>query len=74
MATYVRMQHCQTEWDAGALENGELTQLRAAYKHQLEEQIALAKLDIVNALQEQIQVAQPRNNLRRAASQKSKET
>lgn len=51
------MQHCQTEWDAGALENGELTQLRAAYDHQLEEQIALAKLDIVNALQEQIQVA-----------------
>ncbi|XP_076180017.1 uncharacterized protein LOC143153085 [Ptiloglossa arizonensis] len=48
-------QHCQTEWDAGALENGELTQLRAAYNHQLEEQIALAKLDIVNALQEQIQ-------------------
>ncbi|XP_034190304.2 uncharacterized protein LOC117608800 isoform X2 [Osmia lignaria lignaria] len=48
-------QHCQTEWDAGALENGELTQLRAAYDHQLEEQIALAKLDIVNALQEQIQ-------------------
>nr|XP_033337619.1 golgin subfamily A member 4-like isoform X2 [Megalopta genalis] len=47
--------HCQTEWDAGALENGELTQLRAAYHHQLEEQIALAKLDIVNALQEQIQ-------------------
>lgn len=51
------MQYCQTEWDAGALENGELTQLRAAYNHQLEEQIALAKLDIVNALQEQIQVA-----------------
>ncbi|CAD1471579.1 unnamed protein product [Heterotrigona itama] len=48
-------QYCQTEWDAGALENGELTQLRAAYNHQLEEQIALAKLDIVNALQEQIQ-------------------
>ncbi|KOC61634.1 Pericentrin [Habropoda laboriosa] len=48
-------QHCQTEWDAGALENGELTQLRATYNHQLEEQIALAKLDIVNALQEQIQ-------------------
>ncbi|XP_031829895.1 uncharacterized protein LOC116425825 isoform X3 [Nomia melanderi] len=48
-------QHCQTEWDVGALENGELTQLRAAYNHQLEEQIALAKLDIVNALQEQIQ-------------------
>ncbi|XP_076652760.1 uncharacterized protein LOC143359027 isoform X3 [Halictus rubicundus] len=47
--------HCQTEWDAGALENGELTQLRAAYNHQLEEQIALAKLDIVNALQEQMQ-------------------
>lgn len=57
MTTYVCMQHCQTEWDAGALENGELTQLRAAYNHQLEEQIALAKLDIVNALQEQIQVA-----------------
>ncbi|XP_076684235.1 uncharacterized protein LOC143377145 isoform X2 [Andrena cerasifolii] len=51
----VMNQHCQTEWDAGALENGELTQLRAAYNHQLEEQIALAKLDIVNALQEQIQ-------------------
>ncbi|XP_006607658.1 A-kinase anchor protein 9-like isoform X9 [Apis dorsata] len=49
-------QHCQTEWDAGALENGELTQLRAAYNHQLEEQVALAKLDIINALQEQIQV------------------
>ncbi|XP_076276510.1 uncharacterized protein LOC143207205 isoform X3 [Lasioglossum baleicum] len=47
--------HCQTEWDAGALESGELTQLRAAYNHQLEEQIALAKLDIVNALQEQMQ-------------------
>nr|XP_012135582.1 PREDICTED: A-kinase anchor protein 9-like isoform X3 [Megachile rotundata] len=48
-------QHCQTEWDAGALENGELTQLRAAYDHQLEEQIALAKMDIITALQEQIQ-------------------
>ncbi|CAL7942532.1 unnamed protein product [Xylocopa violacea] len=55
MVRNVVNQHCQTEWDAGALENGELTQLRAAYNHQLEEQIALAKLDIINALQEQIQ-------------------
>ncbi|XP_043270421.1 A-kinase anchor protein 9 isoform X2 [Venturia canescens] len=44
----------QTEWDT-ALENGELTKLRTAYNNQLEEQVALAKLDIVNALQEQIQ-------------------
>ena len=49
------MQLCQTEWDS-ALENGELTKLRDAYSNQLEEQVALAKLDIVNALQEQIQV------------------
>ncbi|XP_020284219.1 A-kinase anchor protein 9-like isoform X3 [Pseudomyrmex gracilis] len=46
-------QHCQTEWEA--LENGELSSLRDAYNHQLEEQIALAKQDIVNALQEQFQ-------------------
>lgn len=50
------MQLCQTELDA-AVENSELTELRAAYSQQLEEQIALAKCDIVNALQEQIQVA-----------------
>jgi len=48
------MQHCQTEWEA--LENGELSSLRDAYNHQLEEQIALARQDIVNALQEQFQV------------------
>ncbi|XP_057326171.1 pericentrin-like isoform X3 [Microplitis mediator] len=47
-------QLCQTELDA-AVENSELTELRAAYSQQLEEQIALAKCDIVNALQEQIQ-------------------
>ncbi|TGZ57607.1 Uncharacterized protein DBV15_09844 [Temnothorax longispinosus] len=46
-------QYCQTEWEA--LENGELSSLRDAYNHQLEEQIALARQDIVNALQEQIQ-------------------
>ncbi|XP_026667954.1 golgin subfamily A member 4-like isoform X3 [Ceratina calcarata] len=45
-------QHCQTEWD---MEKGELARLRAAYDHQLEEQVARAKSDIVNALQEQIQ-------------------
>lgn len=48
------MQYCQTEWEA--LENGELSSLRDAYNHQLEEQIALARQDIVNALQEKIQV------------------
>ncbi|KAG7207902.1 hypothetical protein KM043_009495 [Ampulex compressa] len=48
-------QHCQTEWDAGALENGELSKLREAYNHQLEEQVALARVDIINALQEQFQ-------------------
>lgn len=51
------MQCCQTEFDTRTLENGELSKLQAAYNHQLEEQVALAKLDIVNALQEQIQVA-----------------
>lgn len=50
------MQLCQTELDA-AVESSELTELRAAYSQQLAEQIALAKCDIVNALQEQIQVA-----------------
>lgn len=53
----LRMQPCQTDLDPIALESGELTELRAAYSHQLEEQVALARLDIVNALQEQIQVA-----------------
>ncbi|XP_018057885.1 PREDICTED: A-kinase anchor protein 9-like isoform X4 [Atta colombica] len=47
-------QYCQTEWEV--LENGELSSLRDAYNHQLEEQIALARQDIVNALQEQFQV------------------
>ncbi|XP_011164731.1 golgin subfamily A member 4 isoform X3 [Solenopsis invicta] len=46
-------QYCQTEWEA--LENGELSSLRDAYNRQLEEQIALARQDIVNTLQEQIQ-------------------
>lgn len=53
----LRMQPCQTDLDPITLESGELTELRAAYSHQLEEQVALARLDIVNALQEQIQVA-----------------
>ncbi|XP_015171132.1 PREDICTED: golgin subfamily A member 4-like isoform X2 [Polistes dominula] len=48
-------QCCQTEFDTRTLENGELSKLQAAYNHQLEEQVALARLDIVNALQEQIQ-------------------
>ncbi|XP_051157468.1 pericentrin-like isoform X3 [Leptopilina boulardi] len=48
-------QCCQTDLDETALENSELTKLRAAYNHQLEEQVALARLDIVNALQDQIQ-------------------
>ncbi|KAI4487627.1 hypothetical protein M0802_011983 [Mischocyttarus mexicanus] len=48
-------QSCQTEFDTRTLENGELSKLQAAYNHQLEEQVALARLDIVNALQEQIQ-------------------
>ncbi|XP_063990407.1 golgin subfamily A member 4-like isoform X2 [Diachasmimorpha longicaudata] len=47
-------QHSQTELEP--MENGELSDLRAAYSVQLEEQIALARCDIVNALQEQIQV------------------
>ncbi|XP_018368606.1 PREDICTED: A-kinase anchor protein 9-like isoform X3 [Trachymyrmex cornetzi] len=47
-------QYCQTEWEV--LENGELSSLRDAYNNQLEEQIALARQDIVNALQEQFQV------------------
>ncbi|XP_011334702.2 GRIP and coiled-coil domain-containing protein 2 isoform X2 [Ooceraea biroi] len=46
-------QYCQTEWEA--LEIGELSSLRDSYNHQLEEQIALARQDIVNALQEQFQ-------------------
>ncbi|XP_067211849.1 golgin subfamily A member 4-like isoform X3 [Linepithema humile] len=46
-------QYCQTEWEA--LENGELSSLRDAYNHQLAEQIALARQDIVTALQEKIQ-------------------
>ncbi|KAM0724726.1 Pericentrin [Formica fusca] len=46
-------QYCQTEWEAS--ENGELSRLRDAYNHQLEEQVALARQDIVNALQEQFQ-------------------
>ncbi|KAL0122164.1 hypothetical protein PUN28_007126 [Cardiocondyla obscurior] len=46
-------QYCQTEWEA--LENGELLSLRDAYNHQLQEQIALARQDIVNALQEKFQ-------------------
>ncbi|XP_046753841.1 centromere-associated protein E-like isoform X2 [Diprion similis] len=48
-------QPCQTDLDPIAVESGELTELRAAYSHQLEEQVMLARLDIVNALQEQIQ-------------------
>ncbi|XP_043477475.1 A-kinase anchor protein 9-like isoform X3 [Leptopilina heterotoma] len=48
-------QFCQTDLDETALENSELTKLRVAYNHQLEEQVALARLDIVNALQDQIQ-------------------
>ncbi|XP_043495852.1 A-kinase anchor protein 9-like isoform X7 [Polistes fuscatus] len=48
-------QCCQTEFDTRTLENGELSKLQAAYNHQLEEQVALARLDIVNTLQEQIQ-------------------
>ncbi|KAL6263194.1 hypothetical protein P5V15_005994, partial [Pogonomyrmex californicus] len=46
-------QYCQTEWEA--LENGELLSLRDTYNHQLKEQVELARLDIVNALQEKIQ-------------------
>ena len=52
-----RMQFCQTDLDETGVESSELTKLRAAYSHQLEEQVALARLDIVNALQDQIQVA-----------------
>lgn len=59
----MRMQHCQTEWDVSALENGELSELRDAYRHQLEEQVALARLDICNSLQEQIQVAHGRRRV-----------
>lgn len=51
------MQSCQTEWDQNQMENSELTKLRDNYSLQLEEQVTLARLDIVNALQEQIQVA-----------------
>lgn len=54
LCDFICMQYCQTEWEA--LENGELSSLRDAYNHQLEEQIALARQDIVNALQEKIQV------------------
>ena len=57
MCDLIRMQCCQTDLDETALENSELTKLRVAYSHQLEEQVALARLDIVNALQDQIQVA-----------------
>ncbi|XP_050446961.1 A-kinase anchor protein 9-like isoform X3 [Cataglyphis hispanica] len=46
-------QYCQTEWEA--VENDELSRLRDAYNHQLEEQVALARQDIINALQEQFQ-------------------
>lgn len=54
MRLHICMQYCQTEWEAS--ENGELSRLRDAYNHQLEEQVALARQDIVNALQEQFQV------------------
>jgi len=57
------MQYCQTEWET--LENDELSSLRDAYNHQLEEQIALARQDIVNALQEQFQVDVDRMKLGR---------
>ncbi|XP_025158189.1 pericentrin isoform X3 [Harpegnathos saltator] len=49
----VAHQYCQTEWEA--LENGELSNLRAAYNHQLQEQIELARQDIVNGLLEQFE-------------------
>lgn len=54
MRLHICMQYCQTEWEA--LENDELSRLRDAYNHQLEEQVALARRDIINALQEQFQV------------------
>ncbi|XP_025266921.1 pericentrin isoform X3 [Camponotus floridanus] len=53
LAVSIVHQYCQTEWET--LENDELSSLRDAYNHQLEEQIALARQDIVNALQEQFQ-------------------
>ncbi|XP_032673747.1 A-kinase anchor protein 9-like isoform X3 [Odontomachus brunneus] len=49
----VMHEYCQTEWEA--LENGELSNLRAAYNHQLQEQIELARQDIVNGLLEQFE-------------------
>lgn len=51
---HVCMQYCQTEWEA--LENGELSNLRAAYNHQLQEQVEIAKQDIVNSLLKQFEV------------------
>lgn len=53
------MQFCQTEQCSTAAVQescNELNELRADYNRQLEEQVGLARIDIINALQEQIEV------------------
>ncbi|XP_066586159.1 uncharacterized protein [Prorops nasuta] len=46
-------QKCQTEGDS--LENNELSQLRADYNRQLEEQVVQIRIEVVNGLKDQIQ-------------------
>lgn len=56
------MQCSQTEQSSNSSsgssmqESCELNELRADYNRQLEEQVGLARVDIINALQEQIEV------------------
>lgn len=53
------MQFCQTEQSSTVAVQescNELNELRADYNRQLEEQVGLARIDIMNALQEQIEV------------------
>lgn len=53
------MKSCQTD-DCNATttqeSHNELNELRADYKRQLDEQVSLARVDIIHALQEQFEV------------------